>query len=111
MSKCKDCLHHQDNQCLLNNPLEDCPKFASLRMELTKLRAKISDEWTKDEVIDHLGESFHTAFRKASDSKEASQIHVLIRKMNKEDWKGILEFVYECIEPTPILVVSKMSEE
>lgn len=107
MDKCKGCSQHQNNHCLLYNPLEDCPKFANLRMELMKLRTRINNPWTEEEVTAHLGESFHTAFRKAASSKEANEIHRLIHEMDKDDWWAILRFVYECIEPTPILVVSK----
>ena len=53
----------------------------------------------KDGMIAHLGESFHTAFRKAVDSEEVNEIHKLIREMPDESWWSILEFVYVCIEP------------
>lgn len=51
----------------------------------------------KEDMIAHLGESFHTAFRKAVDSVEGVKIHRLIRDMDGKEWGAIMEFVYECI--------------
>lgn len=53
-------------------------------MELSELTEKVKP---------YLGEGLHTAFRKASDSDEANEIHRLIRDMDPGEWDAILEFV------------------
>jgi hypothetical protein len=42
-----------------------------------------------------LGEGFHTAFRKASDSPESVTIWNAIARMDREDWMNVIEFVAE----------------
>lgn len=52
-----------------------------------------TNEVSVNELIEYLGEGFHTAFRKASDSPEATQIWDLISNMPAHEWHAILEFV------------------
>ena len=56
-------------------------------------------EYTKDDIISFLGESFHTAFRKSIDSDIGHEIWKLIRKMPREEWGAVLGFVYWCMGP------------
>lgn len=53
---------------------------------------------SREEFVSLLGEAFHTAFRKASDSSEGVQIYLLIEQMPEDDWTLVLEFVYDSIE-------------
>lgn len=48
---------------------------------------------TVEELIDHLGEGIHTAFRKATDCEQAHPIWKLIQEMPAEDWTAVLKFV------------------
>lgn len=48
---------------------------------------------------DVLGEAFHTAFRKASDSPQGTQIYRLIEELPPEDWSRVLEFVSDALAP------------
>jgi hypothetical protein len=43
----------------------------------------------------HLGEGFHTALRKAGGSEEATRAWSAIRQMNREEWRGVVNFVAE----------------
>jgi len=52
------------------------------------------EKYSKEDIISLLGEGFHTAFRKISQSKEGRQIHSLINKLDNEEWEAILEFVW-----------------
>jgi len=51
-----------------------------------------------EEIKEVLGEGFHTAFRKAVNSKKAYAIWKLIRELSDEEWNDIIDFVYECIK-------------
>jgi hypothetical protein len=42
---------------------------------------------------DILGEGFHTAFRKAAYSEEASKIWKLIDQLPEGEWDAVIEFV------------------
>jgi hypothetical protein len=53
---------------------------------------------TREEFLELLGEAFHTAFRKASDSAQGVQIYRLIEEMPESDWTSVLEFVFDSIE-------------
>jgi len=53
---------------------------------------------TKEDIKSIIGEAFHTAFRKACISEQASEIHKLITKLPEDEWDSILEWVYEGIE-------------
>lgn len=46
-----------------------------------------------DDLRAALGEGFHTAFRKAADSAEATVIHRLIGDMQPEEWSAVIDFV------------------
>jgi len=59
----------------------------------------------REVVLARLGEGVHAAFRKGSDSDASHTIWDLIRKMPNEEWFGILDFVYECIDD--LIVVPK----
>lgn len=50
---------------------------------------------TPDDIKDLLGEGFHTAFRKATDCDQAHPIWELIRDMPADDWRSVLEMVYD----------------
>ncbi|MFB0520029.1 MAG: hypothetical protein ACETWD_01210 [Desulfatiglandales bacterium] len=47
----------------------------------------------KETIEDLLGEGFHTAFRKASESKEGNQIWHLIKSLPDEEWGAVIDFV------------------
>jgi hypothetical protein len=48
-----------------------------------------------------LGEAIHTAFRKGGFGPNSSTIWKLIDEMPNGEWKGILDFIWECMwEPT-----------
>jgi hypothetical protein len=53
---------------------------------------------SREEFVALLGEAFHTAFRKASDSAQGVQIYRLIDAMPEDDWAAVLEFVAETVE-------------
>jgi hypothetical protein len=54
---------------------------------------------TYDELAAHLGEGFHTAFRKATDCSQAWQIHRLIDNMPPREWRAVIEFVADALAP------------
>lgn len=53
---------------------------------------------SREEFLEFLGEAFHTAFRKASDSAEGVEIYRLIEEMPESDWTSVLDFVTDSIE-------------
>ena len=53
----------------------------------------MSQPLTVKDVADYLGEGFHTAFRKASDTPQADKIWHLIRDMDPAEWSSVLDFV------------------
>ncbi len=59
----------------------------------------------RDELMEFLGEGFHTAFRKAVvDSYRATAVHDHIRNMRSEEWGAVLEFVVGGMELSGVLV-------
>lgn len=48
---------------------------------------------TGDEIRELLGEGFHTAFRKATDSPEADAIWKLINELDDDEWASVINFV------------------
>lgn len=46
---------------------------------------------TESDITSMLAEGFHTAFRKAADSMEATVIHKMIRDMPSEDWSAVID--------------------
>lgn len=58
----------------------------------------MNETFSKKEYINHLGESIHCAFRKASHHANTSEIWRLITELPDDDWSGILEFIYTCID-------------
>ena len=63
--------------------------------------AKQIEEW----LYDVLGEGFHTAFRKATDSAEGTAIWQAINDMDEQEWEDVLKFV---IEPTAEYLASQL---
>jgi len=60
----------------------------------------MTKEYTEEDIISFLGESFHTAFRKAvPDSEHCHKIWMLIREMPNDEWGAILEWVYWSMGP------------
>jgi len=60
--------------------------------EVTSLTTDLFED---DELENFLGEGFHTAFRKAVDSKEADRIWHAINDLPSEEWSAVLYFVAE----------------
>jgi hypothetical protein len=54
---------------------------------------------TRDELAAHLGEGFHTAFRKAADCSQAMRIHELIDDMPPNQWAAVIDFVTDALMP------------
>lgn len=50
-----------------------------------------------DTFVSMLGEGFHTAFRKAVDTRQAAAVHRLITEMPPADWAAVVEFVADPI--------------
>jgi hypothetical protein len=48
-----------------------------------------------DELCSFLGEGFHTAFRKVTDSETGTQIWKLIQELDPDEWHQVLLFVAE----------------
>ena len=69
-----------------------CVQFKRVDKRLTlKFRG------TRSELREHLGEAFHTAFRKATDCDESSVIWHKINDMPPGAWRAVLDFVMDCI--------------
>ena len=47
----------------------------------------------ENELKEHLGEGFHTAFRKATSAPESTQIWKLINDMDDREWEKVIAFV------------------
>lgn len=56
------------------------------------------DDTTRQDVKIIMGEGFHTAFRKATDSEQATPIWNLISEMPAQDWDNVLSFVVDGME-------------
>jgi len=60
---------------------------------------------TDSDIRSMLSEGFHTAFRKASDSMEASIAWKAIRDMDREEWGSVIDFVAE-----PLIAMLRQAE-
>ncbi len=61
---------------------------------------------TRDNLRSLLGEGFHTAFRKAVDSKKAVEIHRMISEFDDEEWAQVVEFVAHGLESAGVQTVT-----
>jgi len=59
------------------------------------------------ELLDVLGQSFHTAFRKAGDSIASSDAHAAIKGMDEDEWESILDFVVYCLNECGYIVIKE----
>lgn len=50
-----------------------------------------------EQFLSYLGESVHTAFRKAAESEQAHVTWLAIREMPEEEWRSVLSFITGCI--------------
>lgn len=58
----------------------------------------MSEVLSRADFIDVLGEAFHTAFRKASNSDEGASIYRLIDALPEDDWARVLGFVADSLD-------------
>jgi hypothetical protein len=59
---------------------------------------------TRSDLQSIIGEGFHTAFRKATDSPIATDIWAAIRALPDDEWRGILAFIMECLPDQEIII-------
>jgi hypothetical protein len=73
---------------------------AALQAENERLREALADSVRFMDLRECLGEAFHTAFRKGSDTSEAWHVWKAIQSMDHDDWGRCLDWAWETIRCT-----------
>jgi hypothetical protein len=61
----------------------------------------------RDLAMSLLGESFHTAFRKATGAPQSGVIHRAITDMPEPDWEAVLAFVVDGLDSMGYEIIKK----